>query len=93
MPPQTLLPLIANNALHAACHAFSNPPPLLSFKYVRRAHACAPARPLQVRIAAAGKVSLFSKMLTAPLIVASIVPCVKDLSNDSRWVGRRRGRC
>lgn len=36
-----------------------------------------------MRIAAAGKVSAFCKMLTTPLIISQIVPCVKELSNDS----------
>lgn len=37
----------------------------------------------EVRVAAAGKVSSFSKLLTAPQIVTSIIPCVRELSMDS----------
>lgn len=37
----------------------------------------------EVRIAAAGKVSAFSKMLTPPLIVSQVVPRVKELANDT----------
>lgn len=37
----------------------------------------------EVRVAAAGKVSSFSKFLTPQLIVAHIIPCVRELSMDS----------
>ncbi len=37
----------------------------------------------EVRVAAAGKVSAFSKLLTAPQIVTSVIPCVRELSMDS----------
>lgn len=37
----------------------------------------------EVRVAAAGKVSAFSKFLTPVLIVTNIIPCVRELSMDS----------
>ena len=37
----------------------------------------------EVRVAAAGKVSAISKMLPPDHVIASIVPCVKDLAADS----------
>lgn len=36
-----------------------------------------------MRVAAAGKVSAFSKLLTPQQIVTSIIPCVRELSMDS----------
>lgn len=37
----------------------------------------------EVRVAAAGKVAAFSKLLTPQQIVTSVIPCVRELSMDS----------
>jgi serine/threonine-protein phosphatase 2A regulatory subunit A len=37
----------------------------------------------EVRVAAAGKVAAFSKLLSVPQIVPNILPCVTELSMDS----------
>lgn len=38
----------------------------------------------EVRVAAAGKVASFSRFLTPVQIVRDIIPCVRELSMDSR---------
>lgn len=45
-----------------------------------------PCHTAQVRVVAAGKVSIFSKYLTPQLIIQHIMPCVRELSLDSRCV-------
>lgn len=47
----------------------------------------------EVRVAAAGKVAAFSKFLTPPQIVRDIIPCVRELSMDSRcgWLAPHQG--
>jgi hypothetical protein len=42
----------------------------------------------EVRIAAAGKVAAFCRMMDAPQIIQQIIPCVKELSNDSSQLVR-----
>uniref|UniRef100_A0A7S0Y9B7 TOG domain-containing protein n=1 Tax=Polytomella parva TaxID=51329 RepID=A0A7S0Y9B7_9CHLO len=37
----------------------------------------------EVRVAAAGKVAAFSKLLTPPQVVTHIIPCVRELSTDT----------
>jgi uncharacterized protein (DUF2336 family) len=42
----------------------------------------------EVRIAAAGKVASFCRMMDAAQIIQQIIPCVKELSNDSSQLVR-----
>ena len=76
--------------LASATDAFTYPLPGMSSIFLPCRHELVPAyvkllrdTEAEVRVAAAGKVSAISKMLTPEHVITSIVPCVKELAADS----------